>query len=338
MKRIKWLLVAVMLLASVIAWGCGDGDGRKSAGGKVTESINVTNGTEIEVKEKLNKTVQLEVKIKYANESEEKEATSSDVTYTSNKPDVASVDSEGKITVNKEGSAEITVESVYNNAEGGKEKVVIKLNVGHAPISEMSLKSVNEYTLIRGIADEEQGVRADSTAQMEIEVKYYGSEYTAATSADVKYESSDEKVASVDENGKITFNGVGTAKITATSKYATQGGRTLRKSVDVTVNPVPEYNTGLEVVWFETGYEDNGDPYVQYEIENVSLSNIMVMYVDVYFLDVTGKILGEDEFATNLLENLIILKPGETTKSGYSGKERVPKGTVKIHIYNRRIS
>ena len=336
MKRIKWLLVAVMLLASVIVWGCGDGTGRRVAG-KVTESINVTNGTEIEVKEKLNKTVQLEVKIKYANESEEKEATSSDVTYASNKPDVASVDSEGKITVNKEGSAEITVESVYNNAEGGKEKVVIKLNVGHAPISEMSLKSVNEYTLIRGIADEEQGISADATAQMEIEVKYYGSEYTAATSADVKYESSDEKVASVDENGKITFNGVGTAKITATSKYATQGGRTLQKSVDVTVNPVPEYNTGLEVVWFETGYEDNGDPYLVYRVKNVSDSRIRVKFVDVYFLDATGKILKEDYLYVD--NTWIYIEPGEEIEHGEMGQGvQFPPTTAKILIYNYRTS
>lgn len=307
--------------------------GRRVAG-KVTESINVTNGTETEVKDKLNKTVQLEVKIKYANESEEKEATSSDVTYTSNKPEVASVDSEGEITVNKEGSAEITVESVYDNAEGGKEKVVIKLKVGHVPISEMRLKSVNEYTLIRGIADEEQGVRADSTAQMEIEVKYYGSESAAATSADVKYESSDEKVASVDENGEITFNGVGKAKITATSKYETISGRKLQKSVDVTVNPVPEYNTGLEVIWFETGYEDNGDPYLVYRVKNISDSVITVMYIDVYYIDATGKILKTDGLL--LYNRLYQLDPDEEIENGEAGDINFPPTTEKILIYNWR--
>lgn len=66
MKKIKWILVAAMVIFSVTAWGCGEGTGRRVAG-KVTGSINVTNGTEIEVKDKLNKTVQLEVKIKYAN-------------------------------------------------------------------------------------------------------------------------------------------------------------------------------------------------------------------------------------------------------------------------------
>lgn len=302
----------------------------------MTESINVTNGTEIEVKDKLNKTVQLEVKIKYASESEEKEATSSDVTYTSNKPEVASVDSEGEITVNKEGSAEITVESVYDNAEGGKEKVVIKLKVGHVPISEMRLKSVNEYTLIRGIADEEQGARADSTAQMEIEVKYYGSESAAATSADVKYESSDEKVASVDENGEITFNGVGKAKITATSKYETISGRKLQKSVDVTVNPVPEYNTGLEVIWFETGYEDNGDPYLVYRVKNISDSVITVMYIDVYYIDATGKILKTDGLL--LYNRLYQLDPDEEIENGEAGDINFPPTTEKILIYNWRLA
>ena len=335
MKKIKWILVAAMVILSVTAWGCGDGTERRVAG-KVTESINVTNGTEIEVKDKLNKTVQLEVKIKYASESEEKEATSSDVTYTSNKPDVASVDSEGEITVNKEGSAEITVESVYDNAEGGKEKVVIKLKVGHVPISEMRLKSVNEYTLIRGIADEEQGVRADSTAQMEIEVKYYGSESAAATSADVKYESSDEKVASVDENGEITFNGVGKAKITATSKYETISGRKLQKSVDVTVNPVPEYNTGLEVIWFETGYEDNGDPYLVYRVKNISDSVITVMYIDVYYIDATGKILKTDELL--LYNRLYQLDPDEEIENGEAGDINFPPTTEKILTYNWRLA
>lgn len=302
----------------------------------MTESINVTNGTEIEVKDKLNKTVLLEVKIKYANESEEKEATSSDVTYTSNKPDVASVDSEGEITVNKEGSAEITVESVYDNAEGGKEKVVIKLKVGHVPISEMRLKSVNEYTLIRGIADEEQGARADSTAQMEIEVKYYGSESAAATSADVKYESSDEKVASVDENGEITFNGVGKAKITATSKYETISGRKLQKSVDVTVNPVPEYNTGLEVIWFETGYREDGKQYFRYRVKNVSDSVITVMYIDVYYIDATGKILKTDELL--LYNRLYQLDPDEEIENDEAGDINFPPTTEKILIYNWRLA
>lgn len=257
------------------------------------------------------------------------------MTYTSNKPEVASVDSEGEITVNKEGSAEITVESVYDNAEGGKEKVVIKLKVGHVPISEMRLKSVNEYTLIRGIADEEQGVRADSTAQMEIEVKYYGSESAAAISADVKYESSDEKVASVDENGEITFNGVGKAKITATSKYETISGRKLQKSVDVTVNPVPEYNTGLEAIWFETGYEDNGDPYLVYRVKNVSDSRIRVKFVDVYFLDATGKILKEDYLYVD--NTWIYIEPGEEIEHGEMGQGvQFPPTTAKILIFNRR--
>ena len=302
----------------------------------MTESINVTNGTEIEVKDKLNKTVQLEVKIKYASESEEKEATSSDVTYTSNKPEVASVDSEGEITFNKEGSAEITVESVYDNAEGGKEKVVIKLKVGHVPISEMRLKSVNEYTLIRGIADEEQGVRADSTAQMEIEVKYYGSESAAATSADVKYESSDEKVASVDENGEITFNGVGKAKITATSKYETISGRKLQKSVDVTVNPVPEYNTGLEVIWFETGYREDGKQYLRYRVKNISDKTIRVSLIDVYFLDSTGKILKEDYLYLDI--DIVFIEPGEEVANGEAGNINFPPTTAKIEIYNYRTS
>ena len=258
------------------------------------------------------------------------------MTYTSNKPDVASVDSEGEITVNKEGSAEITVESVYDNAEGGKEKVVIKLKVGHVPISEMRLKSVNEYTLIRGIADEEQGARADSTAQMEIEVKYYGSESAAATSADVKYESSDEKVASVDENGEITFNGVGKAKITATSKYETISGRKLQKSVDVTVNPVPEYNTGLEVIWFETGYEDNGDPYLVYRVKNISDSVITVMYIDVYYIDATGKILKTDELL--LYNRLYQLDPDEEIENGEAVDINFPPTTEKILIYNWRLA
>lgn len=143
-------------------------------------------------------------------------------------------------------------------------------------------------------------------------------------------------MASVDENGEITFNGVGKAKITATSKYETISGRKLQKSVDVTVNPVPEYNTGLEVIWFETGYEDNGDPYLVYRVKNISDSVITVMYIDVYYIDATGKILKTDELL--LYNRLYQLDPDEEIENGEAGDINFPPTTEKILIYNWRLA
>ena len=304
----------------------------------VAERLSVENGDNITATHNVNKTLQLNVKIKYVYDATERAATAEDVTYTSNNHAVATVDKNGEITVVSAGEAEITVESVYNGRTGAKLKKTVKLTVKHAPITEMTLASSQSYSLTRGLADEKQGVTSDATAQIEVRVTYKGGSAAAATSADVEYKTSDEAVASVNADGLITFNGVGTATITVKSKYEKQGGGYMEKQIPVTVNDLPENTTGLEVIDFEYGIDNDGKKYLDYTVKNITDSSIRVMFIDVYYVDATGKILGENDLycgtADGISRNLVA---GEEFETGIAGGIKFPENTVKILIYNRRI-
>ena len=204
----------------------------------------------------------------------------------------------------------------------------------HAPITEMTLTSSASYSLIRGIADEAQGVTADATAQISLTVTYLGGEEAAATSADVTFASDDPTVASVNEDGLITFNAVGTATITIKSKYEKQGGGYMEETIAVTVNDLPKNSTGLEVISFEHGIDEQGQPYLDFEIENVSTGIIEVRTVDVYYVDSTGKILKTHSLYVGTISGgFQRLEAGEKIKGGVSGGSALPEGTAEIVIF-----
>ena len=308
---------------------------------KVTESIRIENGKEIEATENADKEIELKVMIKYER-AEEKAAESSDVTYSSNNHETATVNSEGVITIKKAGEAEITVESVNGNAEGVRISERIKVTVKHARTEKLEVTSSKRYTLVRGIEDVKQGVTSEATAQIEVKIKYEGYEERAGGKEDVIYKSSNEEVASVDEEGKISFNGEGTATITVESKYEKEGGGKMEESIAVQVNAPPENTTGLEVVSFEIGVNEQNKNYFLYTVKNVTDSYIDVLFVDVYFLDATGKILrteglyiGGSEGSSSGVRRIY---PNEEAEGGVAGGSPRPSETVKILIYNRRTS
>ncbi len=308
---------------------------------KVTESIRIENGKEIEATENADKEIELRVMIKYER-AEEKAAESSDVTYSSNNHETATVNSEGVITIKKAGEAEITVESVNGNAEGVRISERIKVTVKHARTEKLEVTSSKRYTLVRGIEDEKQGVTSEATAQIEVKIKYEGYEERAGGKEDVIYKSSNEEVASVDEEGKISFNGEGTATITVESKYEKEGGGKMEESIAVQVNAPPENTTGLEVVSFETGINKYDEPYLHYTVKNVTDSYINVLFIDVYYLDATGKILGTDSLYIGGSEGsssgVRRIYPDEEVEGGIAGGINFPEETVKILIYKRRTS
>lgn len=302
----------------------------------VAERLSVENGDSITVVHNVNKTLQLNIKIKYVYDATERAATAEDVTYTSNNHAVATVDKNGEITVVSAGEAEITVESVYNGTTGRKLKKTVKLTVKHAPITEMTLASSQSYSLTRGLADEDQGVTSDATAQIEVRVTYQGGSATAATSEDVEYKTSDAAVASVNADGLITFNGIGTATITVKSKYEKQGGGYMEKQIPVTVNDLPENTTKLEIISCETVIEED-ESYLKYTIKSTADSDILVMWLDVYFVDATGKVLGgHDIYAGTASGSVRRIKPGEEVIINES-IQVVPEGTVETLIYDRRM-
>ena len=304
---------------------------------KVTESIRIENGKEIEATENADKEIELRVMIKYER-AEEKAAESSDVTYSSNNHETATVNSEGVITIKKAGEAEITVESVNGNAEGVRISERIKVTVKHARTEKLEVTSSKRYTLVRGIEDEKQGVTSEATAQIEVKIKYEGYEERAGGKEDVIYKSSNEEVASVDEEGKISFNGEGTATIKVESKYEKEGGGKMEESIAVQVNAPPENTTGLEVISFRIGkYMDYPDDYLIYVVKNVSLVAVTTRIVDVYYLDESNKILGSGTLLLVSSMTPITINANEEIER-VDNPAIVPNGTKKILIYNSRVS
>ena len=113
----------------------------------VVESLTVTGGTEQTATYKVDETLQLETKIKYVGGAE-KPATSADVTYTSSEPDIATVSSDGLVSIKAVGTTEITVSSIYNNVSGAKVVKVITLNVAEAPLITESLTLTSEKSYV----------------------------------------------------------------------------------------------------------------------------------------------------------------------------------------------
>ena len=114
------------------------------------------------------------------------------VTWSSSNTKVATVSSGGTVTAKGEGTANITVKTA------GGQKAVCKITVKKAPAS----MTLNKTSIILG-----KGEAYTLTA----------SPNSGAASLKRTWKSSNSKVVKVDENGKITAVGTGTATITVTS-------------------------------------------------------------------------------------------------------------------------
>ncbi|MDE6580561.1 MAG: Ig-like domain-containing protein, partial [Ruminiclostridium sp.] len=121
---------------------------------------------------------------------EPEDATDKTVTWTSSDEKVATVDENGKVTAIAAGAATIT-------AKAGDKSATCEVTVT-VPVTGITLDKT-ELSL-------EKGESAELTAAVEPE---------DATDKTITWTSSDEKVATVDENGKVTAIAAGTATITA---------------------------------------------------------------------------------------------------------------------------
>ena len=122
------------------------------------------------------------------------DATNQNVTWKSDKPEIATVDANGKVTGVKAGEATITV----TTEDGGKTatcKVTVKPNL----VSEITLAALAIYV----------GESKAITATVKPD---------DATNKALTWTSSDETVATVDNTGKVTGKKIGTATITATAR------------------------------------------------------------------------------------------------------------------------
>ena len=185
-------ITAVAVGASTIHASCGG----KSASCEVTvnpipvESV-VLNKTEMTLKEGESETLVATVK--------PDDATDKTVTWSSSNANIATVDTNGKVTAVKEGSATITAKAGEKSASCS---VTVSKNV--VPVTsislnktELSLKEGESETLVATVKPDD------------------------ATNKTVVWSSSDPSIVTVDANGKITAITRGTAKITARAEEIT---------------------------------------------------------------------------------------------------------------------
>lgn len=157
-------------------------------------------------------------------------ATDKTVTWTSSEAAVASVDASGKVTAIKEGSATITAKAGDKTATCS---VTIKNDV---PVSSVEF---NKTTL---------SLIAGETATLVATIKP-----NDATDKTVNWSTSDSKIASVDNQGKVTALAKGHATITAKAGDKTATCMVFVKAKNYSV-PAGAVDLGLSVDWAETDY------------------------------------------------------------------------------------
>ena len=145
------------------------------------------------------------------------EATNKKVTWKSDKPEIASVDANGKVTGVAAGEATITV-----TTEDGGKTATCKVTVKTATIAVTGV-TLNKTALTLNIGASETLTATVAPAD--------------ATNKKVTWKSSDAAVATVDTNGKVTAVKAGEATITVTTE---DGGKTATCKVTVKPNLVSE--------------------------------------------------------------------------------------------------
>lgn len=127
--------------------------------------------------------------------------------WTSSNEEIATVSTGGTVTAIAEGTVTITVVSDDPGVDGNHVTKSIEIRI-YTP------KAPTSWAVSASLAPEklERGILIGATVNVKIEV---GADDEDASAT---YTSSDENVATVDENGKVTGKAEGTATITATSK------------------------------------------------------------------------------------------------------------------------
>lgn len=111
-----------------------------------------------------------------------------DVTWSSNNPDILSVDSGGKLTANAEGTAKIT-------AKAGKAKDTVKITVKAVELEGIKIVS-KDFGMTASVTGYE--MKVGETALFEIEA-----DPKEAAPPEVTWEVSDPKIAEIDEGGTL---------------------------------------------------------------------------------------------------------------------------------------
>ena len=155
-------------------------------------------------------------------------ATDKTVTWKSGKESVATVDQKGKVTAVGQGTTTITV-----TTKDGEKEAYCKVTVTAAkvPVTGVTLDQT-ELTLAAGESETLTATVAPDNA----------------TNKELAWKSSDQGIAKVDGNGKVTALKEGTATITVTTK---DGNKTATCKVTVTAAKVPVTGVALDQTQLE---------------------------------------------------------------------------------------
>ena len=124
------------------------------------------------------------------------EGASQEVEYKSSDEKIATVDKNGLVTGVAVGTATITVTSTDDSSKSDTAEITVKEDVAPTEVK---------------VTGSDKVLKTGGTKQLKAEV------LPAEASQEVNWSSSKKSVATVDENGKVTAKGSGTATITATS-------------------------------------------------------------------------------------------------------------------------
>lgn len=177
-------------------------------------------------------------------------ATEKTVTWSSNTPNIASVDKTGLITAIAEGSTIIIAE-----AGGKKAQCVVQVTIDQIVATEVKLDKV---TLSLNIGETEQLV---ATVLPE-----------NATNKTVIWDSSNEGITTVNENGLVIAIAEGEATITAmvTDKVATCTITVIDSGKDITAKFDPEFARVLE----ERGYIPDATHITQEDVQDIEIIDV----------------------------------------------------------------
>ncbi|MDE5864806.1 MAG: Ig-like domain-containing protein [Lachnospiraceae bacterium] len=226
------------------------------------------------------------------------------VTYKTSNKKVATVSSKGVITAKKKnGTAKITVTSKKNK----KKKATVTVKVVAGKVTKVALDKTAAT------------LKVGATDTLKAKVTTKGKKANKA----VQWTSSNEKVATVDKNGKVTAVAVGTATITVKSTDGTN------KSAKATVT-VEEYKTTVAPV-------DKKEVAVEVEFTDVAKVQADIDQIAKFSKDteVVVNLDGKDYTAT--VENGVVKINGKTVAESAKAKGAT-KVTVKTTIKADKIA
>lgn len=172
------------------------------------------------------------------------------IAFQSSSVKIAAVDKNGTITAKSAGNTKITVTITGKNKKKMKKYVDLLIKPEKAPDQKPDEDKPNEIQVSSiSAAISPSSIKVGETAQVRAVV-----EPDNATNKTLTYSTSSNAVASVDNTGKVTGIGAGTAKITVKSA----NGKTTDVVITVVKEPVTE-RTDLSYDGYELKWQDNFD-------------------------------------------------------------------------------